>query len=177
MKYSDCEYLSETNHCLVASEMVGFQVLVLDDKACKVCQKQKNPKAPNMVTASLAISNAIRFRPELREIVLDKLKDYVIRKTDGPGSELTILLKEYGYEPAAGCKCFEMMEEMNKNGYDWCLANRQKIADVMIQEWQNRHWILAKIIPSKLLKNDINGAMALINQALAKWYEKVSVKK
>jgi len=176
MRYSDCEYLGDTNQCSIATALATIPAFVLDDKACRVCQKQECPKAPNMVTASLALAAIRKYKPELHTIIFAKLQQYFPSVQEGPGTELSRLLKEHGYEPTAGCDCFSMMNEMNTNGYDWCVQNTKAIANVMVHEWKTRHWILARIIPEKVLKNNKTGAVSLITQALARWSAKAATR-
>lgn len=183
MRYSECEYLHDNNQCEIATQLATIPAFVLDNKACDQCIKQTNPKASNSVTASLALTSLKRNNSELYNIKFSELYNKYIDTTlkEGPGTKLHNLLLEKGYKITPQCNCLVVIRKMNHNGYDWCFQNAEnEIAPTMIEEWKNRHWLVAKIVPNNFLLDGVlnmKGALGLISTALNRWYEKITSKK
>lgn len=73
------------------------------------------------------------------------------RAASGPGSELHAILSARGYEITGDCACQRTMKMMNLHGPEWCLANMDKIADVMIREARKRKVRVLGIEPPEAL--------------------------
>ena len=46
---------------------------------------------------------------------------------NGPGTELKKILDSLGIQPIASCQCAAKQAEYNRNGVEWCKANREAI--------------------------------------------------
>ena len=59
----------------------------------------------------------------------------------GSGTELAKLLAEFGIEEKQGCSCKSIAEEMDRNGVQWCINNRDDILARMSENAKRYSWI------------------------------------
>jgi hypothetical protein len=133
--------------CQIVTDIVAAPTRLLDNKACKVCTKEPNPRSINHVTVSLSLTNANLSQKSDREKTIYKayghhLKRYDVIKIlgEGCGTVLHQILLEKGWRIEKDCPCLGMIYHMNKNGPVWC---RKHVDDIivpsMVREAQRRN--------------------------------------
>lgn len=122
---SDCPhyYLGQ---CKIASGLATLEVLTNPD-ACNHCTyKESNPRDKNYVTASLALSAALKAGIKDPQVI-EKVKSYLPQVTTlivtyGPGTELEKLISWFKKKNTK-CNCQDRINKMNQWGPDKCVEN------------------------------------------------------
>lgn len=98
------------------------------------------------------------------------------QNTDGPGTQLKLLLQSLGFIQGDGCSCLARMETMDTWGLEGCRTNREAIIAWLRSEQANRGWVekvkagaLAVKSGLVLRLNPLDPAPGLVDEALRRW--------
>lgn len=78
--------------------------------------------------------------------------------TSGPGWELRNLIARFGLRPAANCKCYQHMAEMNQRGPDWCEQNMDTITEWLRVEAERAGLMFSELGAHVLIRRAIRNA-------------------
>lgn len=137
---SECPHFSD-GICAVATELAdGRPATVTDLRACEVCsQNRTSPRAPNGVTAALAVMAT----PESeRKAKIKELRVHV-ESTRGTGYELTRMLKVFGWKAEKGkCQCLLHAAIMNDWGPQKCREEFDTIVVWLMEEAEEKDFLM-----------------------------------
>jgi hypothetical protein len=125
------------SRCQKAGEPSVSSLAVLDNVR-RVCPPERKLEWVKAAT-SLAATGKVQPEPTLRERKAASPGRPVVsgpRKPQRPGVGTVIakILKErYAATPKDGCGCGSKIAELNRNGVDWCAANRDVIATDLVR--------------------------------------------
>src|SRR5687768_14019862 len=88
----------------------------------------------------------------------------------GPGTHLTLLMKEIDAVPTTGCKCFERAREMDQRGVEWCRENKETIRGWLGEALKEVKWLWLVSAGMQLIKrnwfNPLAPIESMVDEAL-----------
>lgn len=86
------------------------------------------------------------------------------RDKNGVGTVLLKLLKKYGIYISSTCRCLAYIDQMNKNGPQWCKNHFSQLLDNLKNESFNQNITFNTEIAEKLLYRAINISMKFLDK-------------
>lgn len=108
--------------------------------------------------ASRRDDSAVYIPADQYRLLVRKYSRHGPPPTQGPGTELKILLKTIGIEAKPGCKCNKRAQMMDEMGCDWCAANIDTISAWLAEEAERRSLPYAPSAGKLLIKWAISRA-------------------
>lgn len=121
---NECEYYAD-GKCIVATHLADDIDCYVNEQACLACSKLANPYNENMVTAGIAAGHLYRAKKKLPKEVMQLLNVTINTlvdeaPTNGPGTELSKLIKWFYVESDPCMVCEYRIRKMNIWGPDEC---------------------------------------------------------
>lgn len=82
----------------------------------------------------------------------------------GVGSVFLRLISKYGIKIDANCKCLAYLNQMNKNGHQWCKSHKAEILDRLQKESINQQITFDNNVATKLLLRACDISKKLIDK-------------
>lgn len=157
---SNCSHYC-LGQCKIASELATLEVFTNPD-ACNYCStKESNPRDKNYVTASLALSAALKAGIKDPKVI-EEIKSYIPKVatsvvTYGPGTELEKLISWFKKKNTK-CNCQDRINKMNQWGPDKCVENMDIILGWLHESATKYRIPFIRLVVKKLVERAIYNA-------------------
>lgn len=159
---SPCDKL-QNGVCTVAREIASAECRPCD-KTCTACKLSTNPMGRNIVTRGLAAATLHQAgqTQAASDVLRETMRIQRSKKRRAPRCDAGTLLAETiteltGVKATKGCGCSTLLDEMNRNGLDWCRRNAKPV--IIPKLVSSRGMLAASLSISETIINSKLGAI------------------